>query len=246
MASTLIKLATILTLVINLYNPVTKAQGKNFKQSFYIVEEGQHSQDIYEDLTCLIHMDIPVIVAIDPNLNINKNVVDILGRLQKDERLNIILKDSINLEKTYFLVKGYNKDLKISGLYNIEKDKLNYMGKDNLLFNLIKIGRDPLETKGKINSKNKYKENHALVVEGKSLNVSTLLLAYDELDGEPIKAGNHTYSIKGPALIYKIFSYIGDATIVFFTLSIIIFMVAIGIFKIWSNEAFFDQGEQDV
>jgi uncharacterized membrane protein len=53
-----------------------------------------------------------------------------------------------------------------------------------------------------------------------------------------IKAG--AAHIEKLPLIYSIFTHVGDATIVFFSISIIIFIAATVIFKKWSEEKFLD------
>lgn len=237
MANILIKIGTILILIFNIYNPMVEATGKNFKQGFYIITEGQKSHDIKQDLDTLNDMKVPIFIVINPYKKMNKNLINMLQEFQEDQNTEIILQDVSSIETTYFVSKEYDKKLKVSGLCNITGDKLYYMGEKNIVFDLIDIYQDPLETILEVN-KIKGDSNYALLLNGNDFNLSTFLLTYQGLPGGALDIGDYRLEFKKPNLINMIITYIGDITIIFFLVSIIIFSVAIVIFKKWSNKNF--------
>jgi hypothetical protein len=240
MANILIKVGASLILFINIYNPIVKADSENLKQCFYRITEYENSKALNEDLRLLNNMEIPVFVVINPNENINKNVIAVLEKFQKEANIGVLLENNSGLEKSYFAVKEYDNRIHLSGLCNIQKDKLVYIGEKNISFDLMEITADPLETMTKVNIEKEYDVNYALVVNGDSFNISTLLLAYNELQGLPLEVSNYSFHLKKPALIYEVFTHVGDITIVFFSISIVIFVISIVIFKKWSREKFLD------
>lgn len=238
MENMLIRISAFLLIFINLFCTAVKAEGENLKQCFYIVAENQSSKSLNEELDSLKSREVPVIVIINPNEKISKNVIEMLEKLQKENRLTVLLENDNRLEKTYFAENGYDKKLKLSGLCSIQKDKFFYTGEKDIYFNLIGIAPDPLKTLAEINKKQKTEANYALVVSGDKFNISTLLLADNELKGIPLKVPDYRFYLKKPALIYQIFVYAGDFTIVLFSVSIVIFIAAVIIFKKWSRERF--------
>lgn len=240
MVNILIKVVVILMVFVNLYSPIVKADSGNLKQCFYIIKEYQNSKDLNEDLDSLNNMKIPVFAVIDPNENISKNVIDVLERLQRETKLDILLENKERLEKSYFAVKGYSDKLQLSGLCHIQGDKLSYIGENNIVFDLVEITADPLITISQISMEKKHNTNYALVIDGYRFNVSTLLLAYNELQGLPLQVTNYSFNLNKPALIYNIFTHVGDVSIALFSISIVIFAMAIVIFKKWSREKFLD------
>ncbi|MDU5109141.1 MAG: hypothetical protein E6248_01735 [Clostridium sp.] len=240
MANILIKFSIVLILLTNLFTSVANADINNLKQCFYIISAEEKSRDLYEDLNLFKEKEIPVFVVIDPNENIDKKVIDLLKVFQDDINLGIILEDVKNIENSYFAVKGYDKKLKISGLCNIEENKLLYIGESNLSFDLINIDIDPLKTISEVKAEREDDSNYALVVDSDNFNISTLLLANNELKGVELDTSNYSLRLKEPTFMDKIVVYVGYINIVIFSISIIIFIAAIIIFKKWSMERFLD------
>lgn len=240
MENILIKISVVLLIFINLYYPTVKADSENLKQCFYIITENENSKNLNEDLNAFKKIKIPISVLIDPNEKISKNVIEVLEKFQKESKLTILLENDDRLEESYFGVKGYDKKLKLSGLYSILKDKLIYTGEKSISFNIIKPTSDPLKTIAEIEKEQKIEANYALVVNGDEFNISTLLLANNELKGAPLDVSNFRFYFKKTALIYEIFVYVGDFTIVLFSISIVIFVASTIIFKRWSRERFLD------
>lgn len=238
MENMLIRISAFLLIFINLFCTAVKAEGQNLKQCFYIVSENQSSKSLSEDMDSLKSREVPVIVIINPNEKISKNVIEMLEKLQKENRLTVLLENDNRQEKTYFAVNGYDKKLKLSGLCSIQKDKFYYTGEKDICFNLIDIAPDPLKTLAEINKEQNTEANYALVVSGDKFNISTMLLANNELKGIPLKVPDYRFYLKKPALIYQVFVYAGDFTIVLFSVSIVIFIAAAIIFKKWSRERF--------
>lgn len=240
MANILIKFTTVLVIVMNLFTSVVNADSKNLKQCFYIISEDKKSEDLYKDLNLLKNKEIPVFVVIDPNDNIDKKVIETLEVLQNERNLGVILEKHKSIENSYFAVKGYDKKLKISGLCNIKDNKLFYIGENNIIFDIINIDVDPLKTISEVNEERENDVNYALVVNSNDINISTLLLANNELKGVELDISNYILRIKEPSFMDKVVIYVGYINIVIFSISIIIFIVAIIIFRKWSTERFLD------
>lgn len=240
MANILIKFTTVLVLIINLFTSVVNADSKSLKQCFYIISEDKKSKDIYEDLKLIKDEEIPVFVVIDPNYNIDNKVIETLEGLQNEGNIGIVLENVKSIETSYFAVKGYDKKLKISGLCNIENNKLDYIGESNISFNIINIDKDPLKTISKVNEERKNQGNYALVVNSDDINISTLLLANNELEGLPLDTSNYRLMLKELSFMENIVIYFGYINTVIFSISIIIFIAAIIIFRKWSTERFLD------
>ncbi|VYT79683.1 hypothetical protein [Clostridium tertium] len=240
MANMLIKIGTAIILFMNLFTQVARADSGNLKQCFYIVTEDKNSKDLYEDLNLINSKDIPVLVVIDPDDNINKKNIDVLKTLQDEINLDVILENDKNLEKSYFVIKGYDKELRLSGLCEIQNDKLLYMGESDTSFDFIDIDKDPVKAVSEVNIHKGKDVNYALVVNGDDFNISTLLLANSELEGLPLDISNYSFIIEDPTLMDNIIIYIGYINIVFFSISVIIYLVAIIIFKKWSIKKFLD------
>lgn len=240
MANILIKFTTVLVIVMNLFTSVVNADSKNLKQCFYIISEDKKSKDLYEDLILLNDKDIPVFVVIDPNENIDKKVIDVLKGLQNEINLGIILEDVKNIENSYFAIKGYDKKLEISGLCNVKDNKLFYFGESKISFSIINIDGDPIKVMSEVNIERENDSNYALVLNSNNLNISTLLLANNDIKGMPLDTSNYRVRLKEPSLMEKIVLYFGDITIVIFSISIMIFIAAIIIFRKWATERFLD------
>ncbi len=240
MANMPIKIGVALVIFMNLFSPIVNADSHNLRQCFYIVSDNKGSKDLNEDLKAIINMEIPVFAVIDPNSNIHKDVIATLERFQKETKLSILLEDS-GVEKSYFAVKGYANKLKLSGLCNIQKNKLIYFGQTNISFTAIEINKDPLKTMSNVNMEKEHNNNYALIINGDEFNISTLLLAWNELRGLALEIPSYRLHLNRPALIYVVFTHIGEATIAFFAISIIIFVSAIIIFKKWSGERFMNR-----
>lgn len=238
-----IKIGVALLLFMSFHSTIVNADSQNLKQCFYIVSENKGSKALIEDLKALDNMKIPVFAVINPNINIKKDVIASLESFQKDSKLCILLENNNGLEKSYFAVKGYDHKLNLSGLCNIQNNKLLYMGQNNISFSAIEIKKDPLETMSVVAGEKEQGDNYALIVNGEEFNISTLLLAWNELSGLTLEVPNYRFYLKNPSLIYVIFTYVGDVTIVFFAISIIIFISAIIIFKKWSEEMFINRGK---
>lgn len=239
--NTLIKIIISVILTLSLCSPMVNGESENLKQCFYIVTENQKSKEVNEDLISLNNMEIPVIIIIDPNKDINKKVVDLLKDIQEKTKLIIILKGEKEFERTPFVIKQYNNILKISGTCNINKEKLIYKGEGKKTFDIVNIGTNPVETMNEIKRIRTRNVNKALIVDKESLNISTLALAHEELNGEYLDVFNYSLKFKDTELLYRIFTYIGDLTLVFFSISIVIFSIAIIIFKKYSKEKFLDR-----
>lgn len=208
------------------------------KQCFYIISGEHNSKDIYDDIDTMLDSGIQVFVVINPNHNINRNVINILRRLQEEKSLSILLMDDSKMENTYFAIKGLDKKITIAGKYNAVDNKALYTGNSEIGFELIHINGDPLDTLQKINIKKDTNNNIGLVVNSDEFNISTLSLALGELEGSPLDVQNYRLELEEPILMYNVFTNIGDLTLIFFTVSIIIFLVALTIFKRWSKEKF--------
>lgn len=240
MGNILIKFSTTLIIFINLFTSVVNADSKNLKQCFYIISAEENSEDLYEDLNLFKDEKIPVFVVIDPNENIDKKVIEVLKVFQDDINLGIILEDVKNIENSYFAIKGYDKKLEISGLCNIKDNKLFYIGENNIIFDIINIDVNPLKTISEVNEERENKVNYALIVNSNDINISTLLLANNELKGLPLDTSNYSLRLKELSVMDKIVIYVGYINIVVFSISIIIFIAAIIIFRKWSTERFLD------
>ncbi|EGD48965.1 hypothetical protein Cpap_3392 [Ruminiclostridium papyrosolvens DSM 2782] len=238
-----IKIGVFILIFMNLNSPIVNADSQNLKQCFYIVSENKDSKDLSEDLKALDNMKIPVFVVINPNSNIHKEIIAVLESLQKESKLRILLENNNGIEKSYFAVQGYANKLNLYGLCNIQKNKLLYMGQNNISFSAIKIKKDPLETMSEVNLEKEQNHNYALVINGDEFNISTLLLAWNELQGLTLEVPDYRFYLESPSLIYVIFTYVGDVTVTFFAISIIIFVSAIIIFKKWSQEMFINRGK---
>lgn len=208
------------------------------KQCFYIIMDSQNSKDMYNDLEIMLDIEMPIFVVINPNHNIHKNVIDRLSILQEEKNLPILLMDENKLEGTYFAIKGFDKKITIAGKYTVSDNKIIYTGDKGVNLELIQITQDPVDTLNNINIKKNTSNNLGLVVNSDEFNISTLLLAYKELDGIPLDVQDYRLELKEPILIYNVFKNIGDVTLIFFFVSILIFLVAFVIFKRWSKEKF--------
>lgn len=240
MANILIKFTTALVIIMSLFTSVVNADSKNLKQCFYIISEYKKSKDLYEDLKLIKDKEIPVFVVIDPNDNIDKKVIEILQELQNERNLGVILEKDKSIENSYFALKGYDKKLKISGLCNIENNKLFYFGESKISFSIINIDGDPIKVMSEVNIERENDSNYALVLNSNNLNISTLLLANNDIKGMPLDTSNYRVRLKEPSLMEKIVLYFGDITIVIFSISIMIFIAAIIIFRKWATERFLD------
>lgn len=241
MANILIKIGTAIILFINLYNPVVvKADTENIKQSFYVITENTNEKSLNENLNLLKENEIPTFVIIDSNENIKKNIIEVLKEFQDENNLGIILENSGNLERSSFVVKGYNTKLKLSGICSIEEHKLIYKGREDIPFELVKIDKDPLKIVSQINMLLEKNENYAIVINEEDFNISTILLANNELKGLPLDTSNYSLDINYSKGMAKIVTYVGNINIILFSISIIIFCAAIVIFRKWSIERFLD------
>lgn len=211
----------------------------NLKQCFYIIEPEQTSEEIHKDIITLYDLSIPVIMLIDPNDNIHNNVIKTLEKLQEDKQLSLLIKETENMDKSYFLVKEYDKRLIISGRYYQTDSQVVYLGNNEIVFNIVDIS-EPLETLSRINIKKDTKDNIGLIITGDNYNISALLLALNELEGEDLYLGSYQEEFGQANMLYKVTTNIGDITLIFFLFSIIVFLTAIIIFKRWSKERFID------
>lgn len=238
MANTLIRIVVVSLLFFNLYNPMVRAEGENLKQGFYLIKDHTRSKDLISDMKILEDMNIPVFLVIDSDEKIEKTVINTVSKTQKDKQVQVLLEDSNNLEKSYFRVKNFDKDIKLSGLYRIEKGQLTYMGKRNISFEIIEPTTDPLEVMLNVKEKNKKNLNQALIIDGEIFNLSTLSLAYKELEGSNLDTKDYEFSFEKIGMRYRIFTSVGDVTMILFYTSIVIFSLAIIVFKKWSKEKF--------
>ncbi|NLI89634.1 MAG: hypothetical protein GX366_04420 [Epulopiscium sp.] len=213
--------------------------GYNLKQCFYIIEPGQDSEEIYKDIVTLYDLSIPVVIVIDPNDKIHNNVIKILETLQVDKQINLLLKKTDMIDKSYFLLNEYNKRLTISGGYYQTDSQAVYIGEDEIAFNIVDIGQ-PLDTLSQINIKKDTKDNIGLVITRNNYNISALLLAFNELEGENLHLGSYQEEFEQANMLCRAIASIGDITLIFFSISIIVFLAAIIIFKRWSKERFID------
>lgn len=208
------------------------------KQCFYIIDKEQDSDLLDQDLSTLIDLDIPVIAVIDPSDSIHINVINVIKKLQEESQLKVVLEKNHDLDKTYFKAQEYDKKLIISGEYDQREDKVVYIGDEQVEFDVIINTNDPVDTLSQINIKKDTRQNIGIIMTKDNYNISTLLLAFYEIEGEHLQTGSYQLEIEDPNIIYRAISNIGDITLVFFMISILIFSVAIIVFKKWSQERF--------
>lgn len=240
MENMLIKFLISLIVAINLFTYTVKAESEKLKQCFYVITQEQNSSSVKDELTLLNNAEISVIVVIEPNESINEKVIEVIEGFQNEPNIRVVLKDSDKLERSYFIVRGYNKRLKMSGICNINEKELTYVGEKTFSFNLIEITENPLKVISQINKAKETKSNLALVIKGGNFNISTVLLANEQLQGVSLKEETYILNLKKTPFIFTIFTYVGQVTIVFFSIAIVIFLTAILIFKKWSREKFID------
>lgn len=237
MVNILTKIIVFILFFINLCSPIVESKDKNIKQCFYNIEDGK---SLSEDLLILSERKIPTFVIIDPYEKLDKVTLNLLEKYQEDDGLKIVLKNHAKLEKSRFVIKEYNKNLSISGIVDVESNKLVYTGAENISFYVIKVDSDPLETMTKVNELQKDKSNYALLVDEGSFDLSNLLLVYSEIKGEPLEISDYSFKFKEKPKIYNVFTYVGNVTIILFSISIAVFILAIIIFRKWSMKKFLD------
>lgn len=208
------------------------------KQCFYIISGEQNSKELYDDMNTLIDMGIPFFLVVNPNYNIHRNIISVIANLQQEQGIQLLLMDDGKLGDSYFAIKGFDKRLAIAGRYKVDNNKVIYKGEDTIEFELIQVNQDPLDTLDNINTRKNVGNNLALVMQSDEFDISTLLLAYNEFGGLPLDVQNYSLKNEDPILVYDIFANIGDLTLIFFTVSIIIFLATFVIFKKWSKEKF--------
>lgn len=126
MVNTLIKFLITLFILINLYTPKAMAYSENFKQCFYLLTESTSENDLNEDLKILNDNGISTFILINPNEHIKKNIIDVVKSFENEENFNVLIENTNNLENSYFGVKEYDEEIRLSGLYNIENNKFIY------------------------------------------------------------------------------------------------------------------------
>lgn len=208
------------------------------KQCFYIISSEQNSKELYDDMDTLIDMGIPFFLVVNPDYNIHRNIINLIVHLQQENDIKLLLTDDNELEGTYFAIKGLDKKLTVAGRYREDNNKVIYIGDDITEFELVQINGNPVDTLDNINVKKDTDNNLAIVMQSDEFDISTLLLAYNEFGGLPLDVQNYSLEIREPILMYDVFTNIGDLTLIFFMVSIIIFSVALIIFKRWSKEKF--------
>lgn len=213
---------------------------ENLKQSFYPIYKKQSSEEIYEDLNLLLNKEIPIMALINPYDNLSTKSINVLKDLQKEKNLRIALEDVKDLNKTPFILKEYNKELNISALCHIDGSTMAYLGAEEIFFELVYIGDNPLDSLRSIEEAKKSQENIGIISTSKDFNISNFLLASKEIQRNSLEVLDYELQVKDPLFIEKSFYYMGDLAIIFFSVSIFILILVIGIFKKWSRENFFD------
>ena len=208
------------------------------KQCFYIIDKDQDSDLLNEDLSTLIDLDMPVMAVLDPSDNTHINIINVIKNLQEKSQLKLLLEKNNDLEKTYFKAQEYDKKLIVSGEYYQDENKAVYVGDHHVVFDIILNTNDPLEILSQIDIKKDTKQNVGFIISKEHYNISTLLLAFYEIEGEYLQTGSYQLEIENPNILYKTIANIGDITLAFFMVSILVFIVAIIVFKKWSQERF--------